>query len=224
MSSGIIVTLFACMAQRFASSMRSTIYASASSCKHIIACLWKHRSYFPTSRDISQTNHEDGSFQIRNSVLFWNCQISQRATVPDQYSLVFLNLLAFKNSFWGALPPMIGQNFFLAGSSPPNVDGMASAAIWASCWVSNDCGNLPTSSSHSTSAIPFIISPAPRGVCGARDGGYTGDGGPFGLSSACTTALVCCTFIPSFSPYLGVTLVMAILECRQGELTNRNVV
>ena len=36
---GIIVTHFACMMQRLASSMRPTIYASAASCKHMIVPL-----------------------------------------------------------------------------------------------------------------------------------------------------------------------------------------
>ena len=129
MSLGIIVIHFACEAQRFVSSMRPTIYASTVSCKHIIACPWKYRSYLTTSRAILQTNCEKGSFQIRSSVLFWNQQISQRATVPGQYFMVFLTLLAFRNSFQGALPPAVGQSFFLAGSSPPVIDGPASTAI-----------------------------------------------------------------------------------------------
>ena len=224
MSLGIIVTLFACMVQRFMSSMRPTIYASAASCKHIIVCLWKCSSYLPTSRVILQTNCEKGSFQIRSSVLFWCCQISQRATVPGQYFLVFLTLLAFKNSFWGALPPTVDQSFFLASSSPPDIDGLASTAIWANCWVSNDCGDLPTSSSHSTSAILFIISSASGGVCGAGDVGCTGDEGPFAFSSTCTTACILSILIPPFSSFLGVTLVLAILEFRQGESTNRKAV
>ena len=98
---------------------------------------WKCRSYLPTSRAISCTSHEKGSFLIRSSVLFWNCWISQRATVPGQYFLVFLTLPALRNSFWGALPPMVGQSFLWTGSSP-KADGPASAAIWANCWVGND--------------------------------------------------------------------------------------
>ena len=73
MSLGIIVTHFACMAQRLVSSMRPTKYASAASCRHIMALPWKHKSYLPTSRAISWTSHEKGSFLIRSSVLFWNC-------------------------------------------------------------------------------------------------------------------------------------------------------
>ena len=167
MSLGIIVTLFVCMVQRFESSMRPAIYASAASCKHIIACPWKCMSYLPTSRAILWTNHAKGSFQMRSSVIFWNHWILVRATVLGKYFLVFLTLLAFKNSFQGALPPMVGQSFFLASSSLPNVD----AAIWANCWVANDGGDLPTPSSHSASAILLIISSAPGGVCGAGDGG-----------------------------------------------------
>ena len=68
---------------------------------------------------------------------------------------------------------MVGWSFFLAGSSPPDVDGPTSTAIWDNCQVGSDGGALPTSSSHSASAILFIISSTPRGVCGAGDGGCT---------------------------------------------------
>ena len=151
--------------------MRPTIYASAASYRHIIALPWKCKSYLPTSRAMSWTNHEKGSFQIRSSVLFWNCQISPRATVPGWYFLVFLTLPAWRNSFQGALPPMVSWSFLLAGSSLPNVDGPASAVIWTNCWVGNNEGDLPTPSSCSTSAILLIISSACRGASLAGVGG-----------------------------------------------------
>ena len=125
-SLGIIVTLLVCMVQRLASSMRPTTYASAASCRHMMVLSWKHKSYLPTSRAILWTNHEKGSFLMRSSVLFWNCQISQRATVPGWYFLVFLTLPAWRNSFQGALPPTVGQSFLLTGSSLPDIDGPAS--------------------------------------------------------------------------------------------------
>ena len=157
MSLGIIVTHFAYMVQRLVPSMRLTIYASAASCRHFIALPWKCKSYLPTSRAILWTNHKKGNFQIRSSVLFWNCQISQRATVPGQYFLVFLTLPAWRNSFWGALPPTVGWSFLLADSSLQNIDGPASPAIWANCPVSNDEGDFPTPLSCSASAILFMI-------------------------------------------------------------------
>ena len=86
---------------------------------------WKCRSYLPTLRAISWTSHEKGSFLIKSSVLFWNHQIFQRATVPGQYFLVFLTFPALRNSFWGALPPMVGQSFLLTGSYP-KAEGPAS--------------------------------------------------------------------------------------------------
>ena len=135
------------MAQRLVSSMRPTKCASAASCRHIMVLPWKHISYLPTSRAISWTSHEKGSFLIRSSVLFWNCQISHSATVPGWYFLVFLTLPAWRNSFWGALPPTVGQSFLWTGSSP-EADGPASAAIWANCQVGNDGSDLPTSSSY----------------------------------------------------------------------------
>ena len=77
MSLGIIVTLFPCMVQRLASSMRPTIYISAASCRHIIVLPWKPKSYLPTSRTILWTNHEKGSFQIRSSVLLEMLDLSK---------------------------------------------------------------------------------------------------------------------------------------------------
>ena len=145
-SLGIIVTLLVCMVQRLVSSMRPTKNAFAASCRHIMVLPWKHRSVLPTALAISQTSCEKGSFLIRSSVLFWNCQISWRATVPGWYFLVFFTFPALRNSFWGALPPKVGWSFLLAGSSP-KTDGLASAAIWTNCQVGNDNGNLPTSSS-----------------------------------------------------------------------------
>ena len=170
------------MVHRLASSMRLTKYASAASCRHIMALPWKHRSYLPTSRAISWTSCEKGSFLIRSLVLFWNCQISQRATVPGQYFLVFLTLPSQRNSFWGALPPTVGQSFLQTGSSP-EADGLASAAIWANCWVGNDDGDLPTSSSHlassthlSASSTIFSTALTGEGFL-AGDGWCTGEGG-----------------------------------------------
>ena len=128
MSLGIIVTLFACMVQRLASSMRDTKNASAGSCKHIMVLPWKCKLVLPTAWAISWTSHEKGSFQMRSLVLFWNCRIFQRATVPGQYFLVFFTFPALRNSFWGALPPMVRWSFLLASFSP-KTDGPASTAI-----------------------------------------------------------------------------------------------
>ena len=158
MSLGIIVTLLACMVQRLASSMRPTIYASAAFCRHIIVLPWKCKSYLPMSRAILQTNCKMGSFQIRSSVLFWNCWISWRATVPGQYFLVFFTFPAWRNSF------SVGQGFLLTVLSLPNIDGLASAAIWANCQVGDNEGDLPIPSSCSTSVILHMISSAGRGL------------------------------------------------------------
>ena len=182
-SLGIIVTLLACMVQRLATSMRPTIYASAASCRHIMALPWKCKSYFPTSRAISWTNHEKGSFLMRSSVLFWNCWISRRATVPGQYFLVFLTFPAWRNSFQGAFPPTVGWSFLLTGSSLPKADVPASATIWANCPVGDDDGDLPTSSSLLASSTHFSASSiclfssslASKGLL-AGDGWWTGEG------------------------------------------------
>ena len=217
MSLGIIVTCFACMAQRLASSMRPTTYASAASCRHIMALPWKHRSYLPTSWAISWTSHEKGSFLIRSSVLFWNHWISQRATVPGWYFLVFLTFPALRNSFQGALPPMVGHSFLLTSSSP-EPDGPASAAIWANCQVGDDDGNLPTSSSHlassthlSASSTIFSTSLMGEG-CLAGDRWCTGEAGL--LLPAATSSLSFFgwrTFL-SFLSFFRVNFVLAILS------------
>ena len=149
--------------------MRLTKYASATSCRHIMVFPWKCKSYLPTSWAISWTSHEKGSFLIRSSVLFWNHWISQRATVSGWYFLGFLTLPAWRNSFWGALPPTEGWSFLLTGSSP-KADGQASAAIWANCWVGNNDRDLPTSSSclasstHLSASSNFFSSSLMGGV------------------------------------------------------------
>ena len=198
-----IVTRFACMAQRFTSSMRPTKNASAASCRHIMVLPWKHRSVLPTAWAISQTSHEKGSFLIRSSVLFCNHWISQRATVPGWYFLVFFTFPALRNSFWGAFPPMVGWSFLLTGSSP-KTDGPASAAIWANCWVGNDDGNLPTSSSHlasstclSASSTIFSTSLLGEGFL-AGEGWCTGEGGLLPFFTICSlSSLILSTFLPS---------------------------
>ena len=212
MSLGIIVTLLACMAQRLASSMGPTIYASAASCRHMIALPWKCRSYLPTSRVILQTSCEKGSFWIRSSVLFWNHQISWRATVPDWYFPVFLTFPAWRNSFQGALPPMVGQNFLLTGSSLPDIDGPASVAIWANCWVSNNEGDLPTLSSCSASAIWHMISSSCRGASLAGVGGAPVTRAYFLVSTLVTAHVHSICDSPPLFPWHGVIFVLAILE------------
>ena len=174
-SLGIIVTLFAWMAHRLASSKRDTENASAASSRHMMAFPCKCRSLLPTSWAISHTSHEKGSFLMRSSVLFWYCQISQRATVPGRYFLVFLTFPAFRNSFNEALPPMAGQSFLQVGSSP-KADGPASAAIWANCWVGNDDGDHPTSSSHPASSTHLTISSSICATSLAGEGLLAGEG------------------------------------------------
>ena len=171
MSLGIIVTHFAWMTQRFASSMRLIIYASTASCRHMIVHPWRCISYLPTCLAILWSSCEKGSFQMRSSVLFWNCHIMQRATVPGQYFLGFFTFPACKNSFWGALPPTVGWSILQAGSSPPNLDGLASTAIWTNCWVGNDDGDHPTPSNYSASSTHFSISSTLGGASLAGMGG-----------------------------------------------------
>ena len=216
MSLGIIVTHFACMGQRLASSMRPTKYASAASCRHTMALPWKHRSYLPTSRAISQTSHEKGSFLIRSLVLFWNCQISQRATVLGWYFLVFLTLPAWRNSFREALPPTVGQSFLQTGSSP-KADGPASAAIWANCWVGNDSGNLPTSSSHLASSTCLSASSTIFSTSLVGEGFPAGDGGALEMEASfplLPAPLYPSVGAPSSPPFPSWELVSSLPCCQ----------
>ena len=157
---------------------------------------------------------------MRSFVLFWKCQISRRATVPVQYFLVFLTLPAWKNSFQRVLPPMVGQSFLLTGSSLPDVDGPASAAIWANCQVSNNEGDLPTSSSHLASSTHFSASSTccstslPGKGSLAGDGCCMGEGGlhPFSTRAHLTSLDLRTHLLPPFSPFLGVSFVLAMLK------------
>ena len=208
--------------------MRPTTYASTASCRHIMALPWKHKSYLPTSRAISQTSHEKGSFLI-SSGLFWNCQISQRATGPDWYFLVFLTLPAWRNSFWGALPPMVGQSFLLTGSSP-EADGLASTAIWANYQV----GKMMVTFPHPRAVLPPLptslpvptSSPPPSWVraFGLGMGWCTGEGGL--LPSWLLPSALLLGWRTHLSPplsLLGVTFVLPILWNNVKVLTNRQV-
>ena len=121
--------------------------SSAAFCTVRTMCTWKHRSYLPTSWVILQNRCENGHLHMRGSVLFWNQQISQRATILSQYLQGLLSGAAFRNSLHGALPPIVGQSFLWAGSSPAGIEGPASAAICTSCLVGDDPSNCPTSSS-----------------------------------------------------------------------------
>lgn len=83
MSLGMIVTLFACIAQRLVSSKRPTRYASAASCSARTAWLWNLRSVLKSCA-ISLTSLWNGSFLIKSSVLFWYFRISLQNTQPIQ--------------------------------------------------------------------------------------------------------------------------------------------
>ena len=91
---------------------------------------------------------------------------------------------------------------------------MASAAIWANCWVRDDCGNLPTSYSHSTSSTCFIISSmALEGSPALEMGGVLSDWWSFG----CGKYLCPCLDLPLlcyFHVYhLHLPLVLSLMGC-----------
>ena len=200
--------------------MRPTTYASAASCRHIMVLPWKHN--LPTSRAISRTSHEKGSFLIRSSVLFWNCQISQRATVPGWYFLVFLTLPTWRNSLWGALPPTVGQSFLLTDSSSKS-DGLASAAIWANCQVGADDGDLPTSSSHLASSTHFSASSNLFSSSLAGEGFLAGDGWCTGEGDLLSASLGWMTHLSLSSPFWVSLSSLPFYKMNKKILVNRKV-
>ena len=101
---------------------------------------------------------------MRSSVLFWNWHILPKSHSPWLVLLGLLQLSSCQEFLPGALPPAVGWSFFWAGSSPPDIKGLASVAIWANCWDSDNCGDLPASSSHSASATILLISSWSGGI------------------------------------------------------------
>ena len=222
MSFGTIVTCFACMVQRLVSSMRLTKYASAASYRHIMVFPWKCRSYLPTSRAISWTSHEKESFLMRSLELFWNCQISQRATVPGRYFLVFLTLPAWRNFLLGGfashgrweLPP----DWLLPQSRWPSLHSHLGQLLGG-----NNDGDLPTSSSclaSSTASQPLPMSSPPPSQVRAF---WLGIGGALGRGppSFCDqffSFLLWPEHPPLPSLLLGINFVLGILPNKQTDL------
>ena len=173
-------------------------------------------SIFPTSWAISQADMRKGSLHMRSSVLFWILRISSRATIPSQYLWGIFNFLAFKNCFWGALPPTIGQSFFLASFSPPDIYGPSSVAILANCQVGDNSGDLPTSSN----LLPLLFSSLPcLGLERSLQWYVLGLPQMLGLLQmlghcGCPMGLCpCFDFLGLLLfPFLGVTFIHAILE------------
>ena len=99
--------------------------------------------------------------------------------------------------------------FLLAGSSPPNVDGLVSTAIWANCQVGNNSDDLPISPNFSAASTLLSKSLCIRPVSTSGTGGSTSAGCS---GSVCTSALVQTWRALLPSPILGIFLVLAILE------------
>ena len=181
------------MVQRFVSSMRPTIYASAAFCRHIIACPGKCISYL--------------------------------STCSGWYLLGFFTWPAYNNSFWWALPPTVGLSFLHSGSSLPNLDGPASTAIWINCWVDNDNGDCPTSP---TAPMPPPISLPPLSWVRPPWLGWVvnwrGALLPFSASIIHMVLDLNTLLSPPLSPFLRVSLVLAILKFGRGRLGNMEVV
>ena len=54
---------------------------------------------------------------------------------PQPVPLGLLHFSGLQELLPGSLAYHVGLSFFWASSSPPDIDGPASAAIWANCWV-----------------------------------------------------------------------------------------
>ena len=129
-----------------------------------------------------------------------------------------LDFTSLEEFLLGALPPMVGQSFLLTGSSP-KADGPASTAIWASCWVGNNDGDLPTSSSShlaSSTCLSASSNLFSSSLMGedflAGDGWCTREGGllPF-LAIFCHASFGQDTHLSPPLSFFGVTSVLAIL-------------
>ena len=141
---------------------------------------------------------------MRRLVIFWNWQILWGGAVPSWYLWGFFTFPTFRNSFWGALPPMVGQSFLLASSSLPNIDGPASTAIWANYQVGDDSSDLPTSSNFSVSTFLLSISPGVGRASTSCNGGSASAGGSTG--AACTLTHVFTFWVFPSSPLPGHNL------------------
>ena len=81
MSFGMMVTRLAWMAQRLESSKSPTRYASADSCRALIAACWNRRSVLKSCA-ISLTSLWKGNLLMSSAVRFWKWRISFSAAVP----------------------------------------------------------------------------------------------------------------------------------------------
>ena len=110
---------------------------------------------------------------------------------------------------------MVSQSFLWACSSSPDVDGPASAAIWADCKVGDDASNLPTSSNLAAFNLLLSISPGVGGASSLGTGGSANAGDSWGVACTCAHILTFHVFLPLL--LLGVTLVLAILELKENQ-------
>ena len=81
---------------------------------------------------------------MKSSVLFWNCQISQRATIPGQYFWGLFMRPFFTNSFWEAflqtsppLPPFVpvAGLVMTQAISPPPLFSLPPLFFYAAHWL-----------------------------------------------------------------------------------------
>ena len=129
----------------------------------------------------------------------------QRETILGWYLLGIFTWPAYKNSFQGALPPTwLVWASCMQVPPLPDLDGLASTAIWTNCQVGNDNdSDCPTPSNCSAASTHFSISSLLGEASLAGDGWWTGEGGllPFSARIILTVLDLNTLLLPALSPF-----------------------
>ena len=212
-SLGIIVTLFAWMVQRLASSMRPTIYASAASCRHIIVLPWKCKGHICPLQGLSH------GLTVKRGVSRWGALCSFETAGSHEGQLCQAST---SWSSWLYQPGGIPSGGFASHSRlelPP--DWLLLTQLrWSS--LCSHLGQLlgwqwwrwpphPLELLHLHNPFHDVLS-LWRGLFGWSRG-CTSDKGLFSFPSTLVTALICSTWVTaSLFPCFGVTFI----HCHSG--------
>ena len=135
---------------------------------------------------------------------------------PWSVPLGLLHLSSLEEFLLGTFASHGRSELLLACSSPPDIDGLASTAIWANCQVGNDSGDVPTSSNFSASSTLLSSS---LWVGAYSTSGTEGSAGTGGAGSVCISTLVQTWRALLPSPICSVFLVLAMLEFHRESAT-----
>jgi hypothetical protein len=118
MSFGMIVTLLAWIAHKFASSNKRTKKASVASWTARIALPCHRNGPFENMSDVSFTKRAKGNFRISKSVLFWYLLISMRHRVPGRNLCLRAGVMMPMGgragpAFAGVFTPVVRADFWL---------------------------------------------------------------------------------------------------------------